>query len=145
MTYTRQIFVFGSNRQGRHGKGAALEAKLSHGAINGQPRGLQGSSYAIVTKELRVQEPPVDLDEIAMEVRLLLQLAKAHPEIRFNVTKLGCGLAGFRPEEIAPMFIDSPDNVYLPLAFIRVITNLMFERIYKLEQRQWDVATLNLE
>ncbi len=71
METKRQIFVFGSNRQGRHGKGSALEAVRRHGAVYGQPDGLQGNSYGIVTKELRRDRAPVTLDEIRIGVNSL--------------------------------------------------------------------------
>lgn len=111
------IFVFGSNRQGRHGKGAALYARLHHGAINGQARGLQGSSYAIVTKELRKDMPAVTLDEVKNEVNVFIDFAKKHPEYRFIITRIGCGLAGFSDEQIAPLFKLAPSNCELPSEF----------------------------
>lgn len=74
------IFVFGSNRQGRHGKGAALFARIHYGAINGQARGFQGKSYSIVTKELRKNMPAVTLNEIKKEVDIFIEFAKDHPE-----------------------------------------------------------------
>lgn len=119
-----QIFVFGSNREGRHGKGAALEARLNHGAVYGQARGLQGSSYAIVTKELRFGHLPVTLSEIKCEIVTLLQFAVNNPDMVFNVTEIGCGLAGFTPEQIAPLFgdwEDLPCNIKLPDSFFKVI------------------------
>lgn len=108
------VFVFGANREGRHGKGAALEARLLHGAINGQPSGRQGSSYAIVTKELRRGWPPVGLIEVRRGVIAFLHHARDHHEDTFVVTKIGCGLAGFKEQQIAPMFRDAPENVKLP-------------------------------
>lgn len=111
------IFVFGSNRQGRHGKGAALDAKTNWGAINLQPRGLQGSSYAIVTKELRRSYRGVSLLDIGKEVEEFKKFAAEHPDLTFVVTKIGCGLAGFKPEEIGPLFAGSPSNVLLPKEF----------------------------
>ena len=111
---TVHIFVFGSNRQGRHGKGAALHARLHHGAVNGQAEGLQGSSYAIVTKELRRNCQPVTLSEITLGVAKFLDFAAAHPNWDFNVTAIGCGLAGFAKDQIAPLFADRTSNVHLP-------------------------------
>lgn len=115
------IFVFGSNREGRHGKGAALEAVKRHGAIYGQPEGLQGSSYAIVTKELRKHMPPVTLEEVAAGVGRFLLFSKSKPDWTFSVSPIGCGLAGFTPEQIAPLFRDAPVNVWLPPVFKSVI------------------------
>lgn len=111
------IFVFGSNRQGRHGKGAALTAKRIYGAINGQAQGRQGNSYAIITKELRAGYPKVDIFEVKANVDLFLQYANEHPELTFLVTAIGCGLAGFKPAQIAPLFKGSPKNVVLPNSF----------------------------
>lgn len=111
------IFVFGSNTQGRHGMGAALDAKKNYDAINGMARGFQGRSYAIVTKELRKNYPPVTLNSIKEEVDTFIKFAEAHPEYRFYVTTLGCGLAGFTPDQIGPFFSGSPKNVILPEEF----------------------------
>lgn len=116
---TRIIFVFGSNREGRHGKGAALEARLNWGAAYWQPEGLQGNSYAIVTKELRRGKdfPPVTLEEVAEGVARFLKFAQGKPSWRFLVTPIGCGLAGFSPEQIGPLFRDAPGWVHLPVEF----------------------------
>lgn len=103
----RQIFVFGSNRRGLHGKGAALEARINHGAVYGQADGLQGNSYAIVTKELRRDEDPVTLTEVLQNVIRFLRFAGRHPEWDFLVTPVGCGLAGFSPKDILPVFEDA--------------------------------------
>lgn len=117
----REIFVFGSNREGRHGKGAALEAVRKHGAIYRQPIGLQGNSYAIVTKEIRRGYDSVGLNEIAIGVRDFMIFAMEHPDWQFNVTPIGCGLAGFKPEQIAPLFANAPPNVLLPDSFCRIL------------------------
>jgi len=113
----KPIFVFGSNREGRHGKGAALAAQLNHGAIYGQAEGLQGDSYAIITKELRRNYPKVTLAEITSGVEKFLDFAAEHTDSEFNVTAIGCGLAGFTPAEIGPLFADKTDNVILPEEF----------------------------
>lgn len=115
------IMVFGSNREGRHGKGAALEARLRHGAVNGQPCGRQGNSYGIVTKELRRNHPPVLYAEVKSGVDAFLLYARQHPEDGFLVTPIGCGLAGFKPWHIAPLFRDAPGNVILPKEFRRLL------------------------
>lgn len=114
----KEIFVFGSNREGRHGKGAALVARLKHGARYGYAEGRQGDSYAIVTKELRKYVNPVNLDEIRIGVDKFRLYANAHPELLFVVTPIGCGLAGFTPKEIAPLFHSMPENVQLPKEFL---------------------------
>lgn len=106
------IFVFGSNLAGRHGKGAALHAKLYKGAIYGQGIGMQGSSYAIPTKDQKLKT--LALEHIAFYVKDFLDFAKKHPEMSFEVTKIGCGLAGYKEEQIAPMFKGAPNNCKLP-------------------------------
>jgi hypothetical protein len=106
------IFVFGSNLAGRHGKGAALCALKEHGAIYGRGRGLQGSSYAIPTKDAFLD--PLPLERISEEVKEFLIFAETHPDFIFKVTKIGCGLAGYKEEDIAPMFKDAPYNCILP-------------------------------
>lgn len=109
-----EIFVFGSNREGRHGKGAALHARQKYGAIYGQPKGRQGNSYAIITKELRKDHLPVALFEIKDQIDEFIGYAVRHPDLTFIVTRIGCGLAGFRDEDIAPMFRFAPSNCVLP-------------------------------
>lgn len=103
------IFVFGSNLQGRHGKGAALTAKLHHGAVQGIGEGLMGQSYALPT-----QHTPYRLmhwKEIEQHVRKFKLFAfSMHYAFEFQVTQVGCGLAGHKPDSIAPMFRDAPMN-----------------------------------
>lgn len=107
------IFVFGSNLAGRHGKGAALFAKQNHGAIYGQGIGLQGDSYAIPTKDEHLKTLP--LPRIKEYVDEFLDFARTHPELEFGVTRIGCGLAGYKDHEIAPMFAGAPSNCSLPV------------------------------
>jgi hypothetical protein len=111
------VFVFGSNLAGRHGKGAALYARYHHGAIYGQGTGLQGSSDAIPTKDEHLRTLP--LESIKTYVAEFIAFAKAHPEMTFQVTAIGCGLAGYQPSHIAPMFADAPANCLLPPEFLR--------------------------
>ena len=106
------IFVFGSNLAGRHGRGAALEASLRHGAITGQGEGRQGDSYAIPTKDARLKTLPLPV--IKQSVDRFLVYAAAHPELVFRVTRIGCGLAGYTDPQIAPMFKNAPLNCQLP-------------------------------
>lgn len=111
----RHIFVFGSNRAGRHGAGAAYHARTKRGAIYGQGEGLQGESYAIPTKDHRIKTLP--LAEIAAHVRDFLSFAKANPVLEFDVTRIGCGFAGYTDTDIAPLFRSHgpiPPNVHLP-------------------------------
>lgn len=114
------IFVFGSNTEGRHGKGAALTAIQKYGAIYGQAEGLQGRSYAIITKELRPWKHPITLNDIRLGVNKFLYFAKqTEDKWTFQVTKIGCGLAGFKEKEIAPLFKNSPKNVILPYGWTK--------------------------
>lgn len=114
------IFVFGSNREGRHGKGAALVARIRYGAINGQGEGLQGESYAIPTKETPYET--LSLVAIARHVMKFNEFAASRPDLTFTLTPIGCGLAGYTPEQIAPMFAHAPANVILPPAFRAVLS-----------------------
>ena len=106
------IFVFGSNLAGRHGKGAAKTAREIHGAIYGQGVGRQGNSYAIPTKDTNIQTLP--LSTIRSYVNEFIEYASRHPEDQFYVTRVGCGLAGYKEEHISPFFRDAPDNCELP-------------------------------
>lgn len=113
------VFVFGSNTAGRHGKGAALYAKQNHGAIYGQGEGLQGASYAIPTKDSRLHA--LSIEQIAEAVERFKAFAAGHPEMLFEVTPIGCGLAGYTPADIAPLFANCPDNCVLPGAFAAIL------------------------
>ena len=108
-----EVFVFGSNLAGMHGGGAARMAFRQFGAVLGRGVGLQGQSYAIPTMQGGVEtiKPYVD-DFIAF--------ARAHPELFFLVTRIGCGIAGFRDEEIAPLFSGAKgvENICLPVSFV---------------------------
>lgn len=102
------IFVFGSNLAGRHGAGAALYAAKMHGAIYGQGVGHQGRSYGIPTKDENIETLP--LDHIVDYVAGFIDFARVNPHLTFYVTPIGCGLAGYKREQIRPMFADMPDN-----------------------------------
>ena len=108
-----EIFVFGSNLQGMHGGGAARVAHEKFGAIWGEGIGLQGQSYAIPTMHGGV-------DAIAPYVNDFIAFAKEHPELKFLVTEIGCGIAGFRISEMAPLFKEALEieNIYLPERFV---------------------------
>ena len=109
-----EIFVFGSNLAGAHAGGAARVAVEKFGAVMGQGVGLQGQSYAIPT----MQGGP---DTILPYVEEFIRFADMHPELTFLVTKIGCGIAGFTPREIAPLFagpVNVP-NIHLPMDFWR--------------------------
>ncbi len=111
-----EIFVFGSNLAGAHGGGAARAALNRFGAVWGQGVGLQGQSYAIPTMQGGVETIKPYVDEF-------IEFAKVHPELKFLVTRIGCGIAGFRNEEIAPLFTDAieVENVILPRKFVEAI------------------------
>ncbi len=113
-----EIFVFGSNIHGAHMGGAARVAMEKFGAIWGIGEGLQGSSYAIPTME--------GLDNLAPAVQRFTAFARQHQELRFLVTAIGCGIAGYRPEQIAPLFQEAAHlpNVYLPLPFWKIILKI---------------------
>lgn len=114
-----EIFVFGSNQSGIHGKGAAHDA-LAFGAVWGQPSGIQGRTYGIPTKNASITKT-LPLSKIAGYVTKFVEFAKEHPELTFYVTEIGCGLAGLTPKEVAPLFrgCDELENVYLPRRFWR--------------------------
>lgn len=110
-----KVFVFGSNLAGRHGAGSALEAKKNWGAVTGCGFGRQGNSYAIPTKGLKLEV--LDLDIIKFYVDKFQAYVYLHPEDEFHVVPIGCGLAGYRPEQIAPLFDNVAPNVVLPEDF----------------------------
>jgi len=116
VTDTTPVFVFGSNLAGRHGKGAALWALNNRGAIKGQGIGRQGNSYAIPTKDRNLNTLP--LAAIREYVSDFLMYAEAHPATEFQLTAIGCGLAGYSPRDIVPMFARVPPNVKLPPEFV---------------------------
>jgi hypothetical protein len=116
------IFVFGSNLAGRHGAGAALFAKLHRGAVYRQGEGRQGDSYAIPTKDENLH--PLALSVIAEHVRWFIAYAQRHPELQFELTPVGCGLCGYTPQAIAPMFKTAPGNVVLPPEFRFILDEL---------------------
>ncbi len=111
-----EVFVFGSNLGGFHGGGAARVAMESFGAVWGQGVGLQGQSYAIPTMHGGV-------DVIKPYVDEFIAFAREHRELKFLVTPIGCGIAGFTVEEIAPLFADAIDdeNIILPRDFVKEI------------------------
>jgi hypothetical protein len=116
-----QIFVYGSNEKGVHGAGAARLA-LRWGAKMGQYE-LVGQTYGIPTKDKKIQTLP--LDKIQVHVDTFLATAFSHTEYEFLVSKIGCGLAGYRPEDIAPLFkiikTGVFENVILPEEFYKYI------------------------
>ena len=111
-----EVFVFGSNLAGLHGGGAARAAYDKFGAVWGQGVGMQGQSYAIPTMQGGVETIAPYVDEF-------IEYARTYPEKRFLVTEIGCGIAGFRPEEIAPLFTGAIgiENISLPRRFWEVL------------------------
>lgn len=112
-----QVFVFGSNLAGMHGGGAARVARLRFGAVMGNGVGMQGRSYAIPTMQ-------GGTETIRPYVNDFIAYAKEHPELTFLVTPIGCGIAGFEPEDIAPLFEEASnvENIWLPESFWKVLT-----------------------
>ncbi len=108
-----KIIVFGSNLNGYHDGGAARIAKQKFGAIQEQGVGLQGQSYAIPTMQ-------GDVETIRPYVADFINLAKGHSEYTFLVTRIGCGIAGFKDKDIAPLFMDAlaMENIILPKSFM---------------------------
>lgn len=111
-----EIFVFGSNLDGYHGGGAARIAMDRFGAVWGQGVGLQGQSYAIPTMQGGVNTIKPYVDEF-------VAFAEQHPEYKFLVTRIGCGIAGFANEQIAPLFQEAlnVENIILPKEFVKAL------------------------
>ena len=108
-----EVFVFGSNLAGMHGAGAAYVAFQKFGAVMGCGVGLRGQSYAIPTMQGGVETIKPYVDEF-------IAFAKSRPDLFFYVTRIGCGIAGFRDREIAPLFKEAAgvDNICLPKSFV---------------------------
>ena len=113
---SNEVFVFGSNLAGCHAGGAARVACQRFGAVWGQGVGLQGQSYAIPTMQGGVETIVPYVDEF-------IEFAKSHSELKFLVTPIGCGIAGFTPDELAPLFVQAMEveNILLPKVFVDVL------------------------
>jgi hypothetical protein len=109
-----EVFVFGSNASGFHGAGAAATAVEKFGAVWGEGHGLHGQSYAIDTMS--------GFETIEAEASTFLAFATEHPELTFLVTPIGCGIAGYTPDQIGPLFRDASANVVLPELFLPFTT-----------------------
>ena len=111
-----EVFVFGSNLQGMHAGGAARIACEKFGAVWGQGVGMQGQSYAIPTMQGGVET-------IEPYVEEFMDYAFRHRELTFLVTRIGCGIAGFTAQQIAPLFLKVIDleNVILPKDFVEIM------------------------
>lgn len=116
-----EIFVFGSNLDGLHGGGAARIAYQKFGAQWGKGVGIQGNSYGIPTMHDGVEV-------IKPYVEDFIEFALSHKEYTFLVTRIGCGIAGFSPNEIAPLFAKAinAENILLPMDFVQVLESLKF-------------------
>lgn len=138
-----QIFVFGSNSLGYHTGGASGTARKKFGAVWGQPEGLQGQSYAI----------PVDFgkgvrkdNEVKESVSRFLTFTKEHPELFFFVTRIGCGMGGYRDEEMAQFFKGALElkNICLPKSFVDALSNgkieYDLERFIEAQNMVYDIA-----
>lgn len=125
MHMDRPVFVFGSDIAGHHADGDSLVALRTRGAVYGQGSGPQGNAYAIPTRS-RTGRPRTRQD-IAESVSDFLGFARLRPWALFDVAPIGCRLAGYRPEDIAPMFAGAPHNVTLPAAFDRILARRIFD------------------
>ena len=116
----KQVFVFGSNLKGKHGAGAARMA-LKWGADFGVSQGFSGATYAIPTKDFKLNT--LSIGEIKPFVDTFITEAMVYPEWTFLVTEIGCGLAGLTPGEVAPIFKDAVtvENIHLPESFWKIL------------------------
>lgn len=118
----KEVFVFGSNRKGHHGAGSAFAAFQNCGAKWGIGEGLRGNSYAIPTKDENIETLP--LKDITIHVDRFLEFSDENKDMTFNIVAIGCGLAGYTPEQIAPMFKGAPENCILPPEFKAVLDKM---------------------
>lgn len=121
MKESTDIFVFGSNTAGYHGAAAARYAMENHGAVWGRGVGLYGNSYALPTKDRKIET--LSIKEIEQHVEDFFEVVRRNPDLTFWVTQIGCGLAGFKAKQIAPLFALALelDNVKLPKAFLEIL------------------------
>jgi hypothetical protein len=116
-----EVYVFGSNEAGVHGKGSAYTASERYGAKEGVGFGLEGQSFAIPTKDKKIKT--LGLVQIKYFVDKFILFAKRKPNLTFYLVEIGCKNAGYEPKDIAPLFKDAIDmeNVYLPESFWNVL------------------------
>ena len=122
-----EIFVFGSNEAGIHGGGAAKTAQEKFGAIYGVPFGLMGQSFAIPTKDTRIETLP--LSDILNYLVSFIKFTIDNPQLKFYLTKIGCGLAGYTTNNIKSILWKAvdlatnngelPQNIIIPIEFER--------------------------
>lgn len=119
-----EIFVFGSNLSGAHGAGAARTAVYKFGAINGKGTGIQGRSYGIPTKDRNINT--LSISKITPHINRFIKFAIKNPNKTFLVTEIGCGLAGYKPKDIAPLFKEAKEinNIHLPKKFWDIINEI---------------------
>lgn len=113
------VFVFGSNLAGIHAGGAARWAYENCGAEWGVGFGLTGTSFAIPTMDWEIE--PLPLGDIQKYVRRFLKFAQARQDLTFQLTPIGCGRAGYKAEQVAPLFKDAPPNVLMPDEFLAAL------------------------
>lgn len=119
------IFVFGSNAEGYHAGGAARAAYDYFGAEWGKPTGLQGQSYAIATMSYNKGVPaPLLEPQVFRFLRYAEEMLETNPEVTFYVTRIGCGIAGLKDEEIAPLFWPALPNVSYPPQWVEIFEEL---------------------
>ena len=138
---SNEVFVYGSNARGLHHGGAAKVAVEKFGAIMGQGHGLQGKSYAVNSMS--------GISDMMEDIKLFCEYAKSHSEKHFLVTPIGCGIAGYRAEEIAPLFKDCKEleNVSLPASFWKVLgfpqskaKEFYLDRFVDAQRESYDIA-----
>jgi len=119
--YENEVIVIGTNEAGIHGAGAAYQAHKEFGAKSGMGFGYYGQTFAIPTKDWKVKTLP--LTEIKFYVKRFIAFAKSQPQLKFLVTPIGTGLAGYSVEDIAPMFRMAAwvENIILPKEFVEYL------------------------
>lgn len=115
------VFVFGSNLSGFHGAGAAKFAMRHFGAVYGHGVGPTGRAYAIPTKGKKIENIP--LEQVKPYVEEFVAYANDHPELMFQVTQIGCGLAGFTKEQVAPLFVNCGSNCSFDTDWLPILGN----------------------
>lgn len=139
----KAIFCFGSNTKGVSRKGAAQFAAAYRGAEQGVGRGLTGGSYALPTKDDNLK--PLPLWSVLANIDEFLAVARSMPDSLFQVTRVGCGLAGFRDDEIAPAFATAPANCVLPFTWERLLGRTVISRVIVAGSRSFKDADLLTE
>lgn len=113
--FSKRIFVYGANERWAHGSGAARHALKYHGAVMGKGP-FEGNSYGICTKDHNIQTLP--LERIEQYVEHFIAFAYHNSDWLFEITPIGCGLAGYKRAHIAPMFMEAPSNCLFSLTWL---------------------------